>query len=156
MDRKMRWTGVQKRINWLEKSRHPSTTLVTQRGEKKTKDAQHWGPLIAKAMHYGGAACDGVVGSKRTHMGGYVEQRLAQSTNGRTHWRGHSHSCRQWLNTNGLGVSDHNQLVGHPWPKEMRIHPTAFVQNYWSNSEGGFFFFLHKKKCNTVGKEFID
>lgn len=29
------------------------------------------------------AANDGVVGSKRTHMGGYVEQRLAQSANGR-------------------------------------------------------------------------
>lgn len=37
----------------------------------------------AYALVFEGAACDGVVGSKRTHMDGYVEQRLAQSTNGR-------------------------------------------------------------------------
>lgn len=35
------------------------------------------------ALVFEGAACDGVVGSKQTHMGGYVEQRLAQSPNGR-------------------------------------------------------------------------
>lgn len=34
------------------------------------------------ALVFEGAACDGVVGSKRTHMDGYVEQCLAQSTNG--------------------------------------------------------------------------
>lgn len=73
------------KINWLEKSRHPSKTLVTQQGEKILKMSNTEGPLIAKAMHFRGAACDGVVGSKRTHMGSYVEQRLAQSTNGWTH-----------------------------------------------------------------------
>lgn len=35
----------------------------------------------AYAWVFEGAAC--VVGSKRTHMGGYVKQHLAQSTNGR-------------------------------------------------------------------------
>lgn len=34
------------------------------------------------ALVFEGADRDGVVGSKWTHMGGYVEQRLAQSTNG--------------------------------------------------------------------------
>lgn len=35
------------------------------------------------ALVFEGAARDGVVGSKQTHMSGYVEQRLSQSTNGR-------------------------------------------------------------------------
>lgn len=35
------------------------------------------------ALAFEGSACDSVVSSKRTHMGGYMEQRLAQSTNGR-------------------------------------------------------------------------
>lgn len=62
-------------ISW----RHLSKTIITQ--WKK----HHWGQATLRAFDSQGYAlvCDGVVGSKQTHMGGYVEHRLAQSTNGR-------------------------------------------------------------------------
>lgn len=54
------------------------------------KNRDHWRGATLRAFDnqgyalvFEGAASDGVVGSKRTHMGGYVEQHLAQSTNGR-------------------------------------------------------------------------
>lgn len=53
------------------------------------KNRDHWRGATLKAFEsqsyalvFEGAASDGVVGSKRTHMGGYVEH-LAQSPNGR-------------------------------------------------------------------------
>lgn len=70
--------------------------------------------------HYRGAACDGVEGSKQTHMGGYVEQHLAQSTNGRP------------IEEDAHTVDD-SDLILMCWDiheSKMRMHPTAIVQNY--------------------------
>lgn len=38
--------------------------------------------LIAESLHCIGVPCDGVAGSKWTHMDGYVDHHLAQSTKG--------------------------------------------------------------------------
>lgn len=54
------------------------STAITQKNKTwRAFDIQRY------ALVFVGAAHDVVAGSKRTHMGGYVEQRLAQSTNGR-------------------------------------------------------------------------
>lgn len=64
------------------------TSVNNTNNPAEKKDQWGWATLRAfdsqgYALAFEGAACDGVVGSKRTHMGGYVEQCLAQSTNGR-------------------------------------------------------------------------
>lgn len=45
------------------------------------EEERYWEALTAKSVHYIWVCCDGVRGSKWTHMGGYVDHHHAQSTN---------------------------------------------------------------------------